>query len=98
MSDKFEVGDLAHITKTTSGENIGIVVQLIEFLGPFENLGDTWFVRSREPIKTGCTESGNVNYLSRFRHPASWMKKIIPPSLVSETEESKLVDKASNLG
>lgn len=93
MSDKFEPGDLAIITKTTTGKNVGVIVQLIEFLGPFENLGDTWFVHTRDPITTGCTESGNLNDFVRFRHPSTWMKKILPPPLDTKAEERRLVEK-----
>jgi len=86
-NENFEPGDMAYLTKTSTGKNVGIVGQLIDLLGPYEDLGDTWFVRSKEPIATGCSEAGNVNEFSRFRHPSSWMKKILPPGLDTKSEE-----------
>lgn len=77
-------GDLATVIKSVDNASVGMIVQVVQFVGDHSQYGPIWRCRSKGTI---VTEYGGVGNEADFAD--DWLEPIVPPSNVDVIEKNK---------
>ena len=66
-------GDLAEVVQSVDGHSVGMIVQVVQFMGEHSQYGPIWRCRSRDDI---VTEYGAVGKTADFAD--DWLRPLKP--------------------
>jgi hypothetical protein len=79
---KCKQGDLAVVIKSVDNASVGMIVQVVKFVGEHSLYGPIWRCRSKDTI---VTEFGGFGNEADFAD--DWLQPIVPPPNVKITEK-----------
>lgn len=83
-------GDMAVTIKSTNGENVGLIIEVVEFLGADNGYVNLWNCKAAWPI-IGYDVVNRKRVTTKVAIPDAWLRPIRPPETpVTETRDEEL--------
>ena len=83
-------GDMARIVKSSNGENVGVIVEVVKFVGADNEYVNLWDCKTAWPI-VGYDVANRKCVATKVQIPDAWLRPIRPPETpVTETRDEEL--------
>jgi hypothetical protein len=93
MNTRVKAGDLAYLIKATAPENVGRVLEVIEFAGDYDDgYGDRWLCKAATPIKAFTSDNVFYGLVTEIHAPDDWLRPIAGPSIGDVADDNSIIN------